>query len=268
MIGAIVGDVIGSYYERFPIKTKDFDLFLENKDFRFKSRFTDDTVMTVAVADSLMSGIGYVDIFHEYVSRYPTAGYGPYFYRWCINKQREPYGSFGNGSAMRVSPVAYFHDSLEEVLEEAEASALVTHNSDEGVNGAKSVAMAIFMARNGFSKEDIKIEIEKNFGYNLSARLDEIRKTYSFEVSCSKSVPESIISFLESNSYEDAIRNAISLGGDADTMACIAGSIAEPFYGAVPNNLVDKVFVRIDDHLRDTINCFFNRYVITKIKLR
>jgi ADP-ribosylglycohydrolase len=223
MLGAIAGDVIGSVHERTRTKTKDFPLLTP------ESRFTDDTVLTVAVADCLLRGRDYVDALHDYFHAYPDAGYGGTFWLWASSRRREPYKSWGNGSAMRVSPVAYVGTTLDEVLAEAKRSAEVTHDHEEGIRGAQATAAAIFLARTGGTKEQIRLYIERQFDYFLAETLNDMRPTYQFDASCQWSVPQSIIAFLESTGYEDAVRNAISLGGDADTMACIAGAIAEAF---------------------------------------
>ncbi len=254
MLGAIAGDVIGSVHESSGTKTKDFPLFVEY------SRFTDDTVLTCAVAEKLLRGGDYIDLFHECVREYPLAGYGGTFIRWAGHFKREPYNSWGNGSAMRVSPVGVIFDSLEEVEAESRQSAEVTHNHPEGVKGAQATAVAVFLARTGHDKSAIKEHIEAAYGYNLSERLDDIRPRYSFDVSCQGSVPQSIIAFLESTDYEDAIRNAISLGGDADTMACIAGAIAEAYYGGVPDHIGGPVMERLDDRLEGLVNEFTEKY--------
>ncbi|MFM7168269.1 MAG: ADP-ribosylglycohydrolase family protein [Planctomycetaceae bacterium] len=233
---------------------KDFPLFDEY------CRFTDDTVLTLAVASKLLHGGDYVEVFHEFFHAYPQAGYGDSFIRWAGYRYREPYNSWGNGSAMRVSPVGFACDSLDEVMVQAKASAEVTHNHVEGIRGAQATAAAILLARMGREKADIKRHIETEFGYQLSDRLDDIREAYAFDVSCQGSVPQSIIAFLESESYEDAIRNAISLGGDADTMACIAGGIAEAFYGCVPDHITARVFDLLDTRLRHVAVEFIEKY--------
>jgi len=256
MLGAIAGDVIGSAHEGSATKTKDFPLFTP------ESRFTDDTVLTVAVADCLLHQREYVDVLHDYFHAYPAAGYGGTFIRWAFYKQREPYTSWGNGSAMRVSPIAYMCTTLEEVLGEAKRSAEVTHNHEQGIRGAQATAAAIFLARTGSSKEQIRRYTEEQFGYFLDESLADLRPTYHFDVSCQGSVPQSIIAFLESNDFEDAIRNAISLGGDADTMACIAGAIAEAFYGGVPPQIAEPVLARLDDRLRSIVGAFRERFGI------
>lgn len=245
LYGAILGDIIGSTFE-FKVnrqKSKDFELFPE------KSDFTDDTVMTIAVADAILrtgnekdGRVLFKNVEKEmqyYGQKYPHRGYGGRFREWLQEKNPKPYNSFGNGSAMRVSPAGWVSDSMFETREVARQTARPTHNHPEGVKGAMSIACGIFLARKGESKEFIKNYIEREFDYNLSLKLDDIRKDYKFDETCQGSVPESIISFLESENFEDAIRNAVSLGGDADTQAAIAGSIAEAFYG-VPENLIKK----------------------------
>lgn len=253
MLGAIVGDVIGSVHERARTKTKDFPLFTPH------SRFTDDTVLTVAVADCLLNGRDYVDAFHDYFHAYPNAGFGETFMLWAMSRRRESYQSWGNGSAMRVSAVAYVCSTLAEVLAEAKRSAEVTHDHEEGIRGAQATAAAIFLARSGATKKQIRRYIEEQFDYFLDETLDQLRPTYQFDATCQRSVPQSIIAFLESTSYEDAVRNAISLGGDADTMACIAGAIAEPFYGGVPPAIADTALARLDERLRGVVSEFRDR---------
>src|SRR5262249_44454914 len=256
MVGGIAGDVIGSVHEGTRTKTKDFPLLTP------ESRFTDDTVLTVAVADCLLHGRDYVDALHDYFHAYPNAGYGSTFILWASSRRREPYHSWGNGSAMRVSPLAYARATLGEVLEEAKRSAEVTHNHEQGIRGAQATAAAVFLARTGSSKEQIRRYTEEQFGYFLDESLDELRPTYPFDVSCQGSVPQSIIAFLESTGFEDAVRNAISLGGDADTMACIAGAIAEAFYGGVPPHIAEPVLAVLDDRLRGVVREFRERFGI------
>ena len=234
MLGAMIGDIVGSVYEWHNIKTKDFPLFSR------KCFFTDDTVLTAATAQAILSGMDYTVAYQDFSRRYPRRGYGGNFGRWIWAEDPQPYNSWGNGSAMRVSPVAYAYNDIETVLFEAKHSAEVTHNHPEGIKGAQSTALAIFMSRQGASKEDIREEIITRFDYDLDRTLDEIRPGYTFDVSCQGSVPEAIIAFLESTGFEDAIRNAISLGGDSDTIACITGGMAEAFYGGVPQTIKDK----------------------------
>ena len=243
MYGAILGDIIGSPFEFDQgNKTKDFPLFSAG------SVFTDDTVMTIAVAKALLTALGenitedddirkvLVRSMRKWGKRYPDAGYGGRFYRWLITGNTEPYGSYGNGSAMRVSSAGWLYDSLEETRRIARLTADVTHNHPEGIKGAEAVASAIYLARTGHSKEEIRDYVVKEFGYDLSRTCDEIRPTYTHIESCQKTVPEAFAAFFEGTDYEDVIRTGISLGGDTDTLACIAGSMAEAFYG-VPDEL-------------------------------
>lgn len=254
MVGAIAGDIIGSVYEGNPIKTTDFPLFSG------RSRFTDDTVHTVALADCILHGTDYTAKLKEYFRNYPHAGYGGMFYRWASSRESGPYYSFGNGSAMRVSPAGYAFGTLQETLEQAEKSAAVTHNHPEGIKGAQATAAAIFLARQGKSKNDIREFVESEFAYDLSEPLDSIREWYHFDVTCQGSVPQAIIAFLESDSYENAVRNAVSLGGDSDTQACITGGIAQAFYGGVPRDITDRVLELLDDRLRAVTVEFMDRY--------
>jgi ADP-ribosylglycohydrolase len=254
MIGAIAGDVIGSVHEFARTKTKQFPLFGRD------CEYTDDSVLSIALADQLLHGGSYVDYLHDYFHAYPGAGYGGMFLRWAAGRQREPYNSWGNGSAMRVSPVGFAATTLEQAMTLARASAEVTHNHPEGIRGAQATAVCIFLARSGRSKPEIRSHVEREFGYDLSARLDDIRERYQFNESCQGSVPQSIIAFLESSDYEDAIRNAISLGGDADTMACIAGGIAEAHYAGVPEKIRARALAALDDRLRGVVEEFTARY--------
>lgn len=222
LLGAITGDIIGSVYEFSPIKEWNFPLFTET------SKFTDDTVMTVANADWLLTGDSLLGIMQDYGNRYPTAGYGSSFICWLWADDPQPYNSWGNGSAMRVSPVGWAFDTLEETLVAARRSAEVTHNHPEGIKGAQATAACVFWARTGKSKQEIKKYVEETFGYNLDRTCNEIRPTYSYDISCQGTVPESIIAFLESTDYESAIRLTISLRGDADTMGAITGALRKP----------------------------------------
>jgi len=254
MIGAIAGDIIGSVYEACPIKTTDFPLFDE------RCVFTDDTVLSVAVADCLLHGGGYADKFKEYFDLYPGAGYGQGFIRWASSPERAPYNSWGNGSAMRVSPVGFACDSLDEVLEQAEKSAAVTHNHPQGIRGAQATAAAVFLARTGKSKPEIKAHSETAFGYNLDEPLDSIRQHYTFDASCQGTVPQAITAFLESADYEDAVRKAVSLGGDSDTLACITGGIAQAFYKKIPDFITAGVFDILDARLKKIVLQFTAKY--------
>ena len=254
MIGAIAGDVIGSVFEQYAIKSTQFELFSRH------SKYTDDTVLTVAIADAIMRDVDYATSLKTFGARYPNAGYGGSFFRWIFSSDMKPYNSWGNGSAMRVSPVGFAFTSTEDVLKEAKKSAEVTHNHPEGIKGAQAVSLAIFLARSGKNKEEIKAEISHRFGYFLDRRLDDIRPHYSFDVSCQGSVPESIIAFLEGENFEDTIRKGISLGGDSDTIACIAGGIAQAFYQDIPQEITSNVRKRLPESFLDIIDEFSARY--------
>ena len=257
MIGAISGDVIGSVYEFHNTKRDDFPLFDP------KCTFTDDSVLTVALADAILSGRPYADLLREYWRLYPHRGYGGSFRAWARDPKRGPYGSYGNGSAMRISPAGWAYDSLEETLERAREFTAVTHDHPEGVKGGQATAAAIFLARTGSKKDEIRDCVERSFCYDLRRTCDEIRPGYVFNEICQETVPEAIIAFLESKDYEGAVRLAVSLGGDSDTLACIAGSIAEAFYGGVPRAIREKVFSLLDDHLRGITLAFAERFRIS-----
>ena len=268
MLGAIIGDIVGSIYEFNNIKTKNFDLFSS------KCRFTDDTVMSFAIAEALMNG-GKTEDFIRFMKRYgllySQAGYGGTFFRWLFSDTTEPYNSWGNGSAMRVSSCGWiaklsepFEDGLKLTEDLAKASAEVTHNHPEGIKGAQATAAAIFYMRHGKSKNTIdeyknmlKDYIQNKYEYDLDFTLDEIRPIYTFDVSCQGSVPPSIVSFLESDSFEDAIRNAISIGGDSDTLGAITGSIAEAAYG-VPEDIKEKAMNYLDNRLKEVYKNWIN----------
>jgi ADP-ribosylglycohydrolase len=258
MLGAIAGDVIGSVYERNNIKITDFPLFTEN------SRFTDDTVLSIAVAHAILDGLDYGETIKKYGLKYPYAGYGGAFRKWLFSSRNEPYNSWGNGSAMRVSPVGWAYETFDEVLIEAENSAKVTHNHPEGIRGAQATALAVFLARNGSNKAAIKQEIESRFGYDLHRSIKEIRPVYQFDVSCQGSVPESIIAFLESEDFEDAIRKAVSIGGDSDTIACIAGGIAEAFYKEIPEHITLAVKEQLPSDFLSILERFNERFTVRR----
>lgn len=248
--GALLGDIVGSVYEHDAIKSTEFPLFSE------ACRVTDDTVLTIATAEALLDkNLNFSAAYQKWAQRYPNAGYGGTFSYWMKLKKPRPYDSFGNGSAMRVAPVGYFANTVEEVLELAKRSAEVTHNHPEGIKGAQAVALAVFMARHKWPVMDIGGELSWRFGYDLKRTVESIRTGYSFDVTCQGSVPESIICFLEADSCEVAIRNAVSLGGDADTMACIAGAIAGAMYG-VPLGMVNEVEMQLDPSMRKVVNDF------------
>lgn len=254
MLGAIAGDIIGSVYERRPIKTTDFPLFDPH------ARFTDDTVMTIAVADAILKQTDYAGALKSFGRQYPDAGYGGTFYQWLHAAESRPYNSWGNGSAMRVSPVGFAFSTVEQVLYEAAETALVSHNHPEGIKGAQAAALAVFLARTGAEKEAIRSEIAQRFGYNLERTIAAIRPVYSFDVSCQGTVPEAIIAFLESTSYEDAVRIAVSLGGDSDTLACITGAIAEAYYKTIPLEIVQEARRRLPEPFLQLLDTFMARY--------
>ncbi len=261
MLGAIIGDIIGSPYEWKALKTKDFPLFSQ------KSSLTDDSYMTIAVGCACADGErSDEESFKEKVVFYMRklgreffyAGYGGRFRHWLRSDTSGPYNSFGNGSAMRVSPVAWYAQSLEEAERLAAWSAEVTHNHPEGIKGAVSVAAAIFMARSGKSKEEIKAYVEEHF-YSLDFTIDDIRPDYTFNVTCRGSVPQSIKCFLEAEDYEDTVRLAVSLGGDADTQAAIAGSIAEAYYG-IPEELKKRAMKLMSPAEKEYFNSYAARF--------
>ena len=256
MIGAIAGDIIGSVYERHNIKQTDFMLFGP------RCRFTDDTVLTVAVADAILTGSAYLQKLKDWHRAYPRAGYGPAFALWAASDSKIPYNSMGNGSAMRVSPVGWAFGTLKEVLAEAKRSAEVTHNHPEGIKGAQAVAAAVYLARTGASKDEVKAYVETAFCYNLDASLDSIREDYRHDVTCQGSVPQALRAFLEADDLEDAVRNAVSIGGDSDTIACIAGSVAHAFYGTVSDEIRQGVFRILDDPLKEIVHAFCKRYSV------
>lgn len=260
MYGAILGDIIGSPYEfDRGNKTKNFELFGKG------AEFTDDSVMTIAVAEALLNAgkDAPVDRIRELVTesmqkwgrKYPRAGYGGRFRAWLTQKNPAPYGSYGNGSAMRVSAAGWLYDTLERTREVARATADVTHNHPEGIKGAESVASIIFLARTGSSKEEIKTYVTEQFGYDLSRTCDEIRPQYHHVESCQQTVPEAITAFLEGYDFEDVIRTAVSLGGDCDTLTAIAGSMAEAFYG-IPALLTAECRDRIPEDMLNVLNRF------------
>ena len=255
MIGAIAGDIIGSPYERFPIKTKDFPFF------DVGCRFTDDSVLTIAVASAIMTGRSYLDSIRDFGQRYPRAGYGGTFIHWLFAGNPMPYNSWGNGSAMRVSPVGFAFDSEEAVMANAKQSSEITHNHPEGIKGAQATALSIYFARTGATKAQIRSRIKELFGYDLDRTVEDIRPEYAFDVSCQGSVPEAIIAFLDGNSYEDAVRNAVSLGGDSDTLACITGGIAQAFYGDVPRDIQNRVKRILPPDLWQVVEQFLHTYI-------
>jgi len=262
VFGAIYGDIIGSYYETYCTKVYDFE-------FHKDSTFTDDTVLTVAVCKAILNnpdeityrnirkrGLEYAGQFRQYYSFYPKAGFGNMFSEWARSDTYKINRSYANGAAMRAVPIGYAYDTVEQVILQAKANCFYTHKNSEAIKASQAVATAVFLARNDKNKDEIRGFLENKFHYNLSKSLDEIRKNYVFDSRASYSVPPAIIAFLESNDYESAIRNAISLGGDADTEACIAGGIAEAFYKEIPENIQDFCDRKIDYTLRSVIKEF------------
>ncbi len=256
LLGAIVGDIAGSPYENQPVITEDFPFLTAS------STFTDDTVLTLAVAESILIALDYRVLFREFFRLYPDRGYGDSFKLWAISGSDEPYGSFGNGSAMRVSPVGFAFDDLETVLDEATKTALVTHDHPEGIRGAQATAAAVFLARLSRNKEEIKNYIETSFSYNLDEPIASVRKWYSFDTTCQGTVPYAIRAFLESKDYISAVRKAVSLGGDADTLACIAGGIAHAYYRHIPRSIVDEALRKLDDRLCSVVERFCSEFSI------
>lgn len=257
MLGAIIGDTVGSLYEFFSDKTKDFEFLTPS------CHLTDDSLMTIAVGCACVSASIYdkeefqftlCRLMREIGNMYQDAGYGAGFYNWLLDEKEGPYNSYGNGSAMRVSPVAWVASTLEEAERLALWSAEVTHNHEEGIKGAQAVAACIFMARQGKSKEQIKRYVEENY-YSLDFTLDRLRPNYCFDVTCQGTVPPAIVCFLEGQDYEDTVRNAISLGGDGDTLAAIAGSIAEAYFG-IPEDLQEKILTYMEDDVLDYYNTY------------
>jgi ADP-ribosylglycohydrolase len=260
MLGAIIGDIVGSVYEFANINDKNFPLFSE------ESKFTDDTVMTVAVADGLMNSIGLTDIeakdevsksMYNFGNAYPYAGYGSMFIRWLEKSNGEAYCSYGNGSAMRVSAAGWLANNLEDALKYAKISALPTHNHPEGIKGAQAIAHAIYLARHGATKTEIKSVMEDDYKYDVSLSISDITKLTHGDEICQITVPESLICFFDGNSFEDVIRNSIAIGGDSDTIAAIAGSVAEAYYG-IPESIKDEALPLLDQPLKDVVTRFNN----------
>lgn len=254
MIGSIIGDIVGSDYEFANIKTKDFPLFTDKKE------FTDDSILTIATADWMMHGGKVGDYYLKYALKYPNpmGAYGSNFAQWVNNDGKKPYNSCGNGSAMRVGPVGWLNSS-KEVQRTARETAMCTHNHKEGVKGAQAVALCIYLAREGVRKENIRKDIIGLYGYDLNFTCDEIRDSYQWGGTCQTSVPQAIVAFLDGKDFEDSIRNAISIGGDSDTIGCITGSIAEAYYG-VPKELYDKAMQYLPFELKAVICDFETRY--------
>ena len=255
IIGAIIGDIVGSAYEWNNKKTVNFDLFTPESD------FTDDTVLTIAVADCLVNQKDFSTTIKAYGKKYKSRGYGGMFRRWLKSENIKPYGSYGNGSAMRVSPVGFAFQSLEKVLEIAKQSADVTHNHPEGIKGAQVVASSVFLAKNGASKSEIKDYVCSKFNYNLNFTLDEIRSSYTFDATCQGSVPQAVVAFLESYDYESSIRLAVSIGGDSDTIACITGGIASAFYKKIPQFMFNTAINKLRAEFIDILQKFDENFL-------
>jgi ADP-ribosyl-[dinitrogen reductase] hydrolase len=255
MLGSIAGDIIGSVYEWDRIKTTDFPLF------QGKSDYTDDSVLSFATAYSILNQVSYARSYKDFSRRYPGRGYGGRFQGWIMSDCLEPYNSWGNGSAMRVSPVGFAFESIDEILEQAKMSAECTHNHPEGIKGAQATALSIFLARKENDKETIRKGISNRFNYNMNRTVDEIRPDYDFNESCQETVPEAIISFLDSKDYEHAIRLAVSLGGDSDTLACITGGIADAYHKGVPELIIEETKKRLPNEFIEIIEQFRERYM-------
>lgn len=252
MFGAIAGDIVGSIYEFKNIKTKDFPLF-QSTNF-----FTDDTVCTVAIADALLRQTDPEETLRSWCLKYENnGGWGRKFSQWIVNPKLGPYGSYGNGAAMRISPVGFTGKNEYEIYDLADKFTAITHNHPEGIKGARATALAIFMARNQFSMNAIRNVITEYFQYDLSKTVDEIRKDYFFNETCQGSVPQALTCFLEATSFEDAIRNGISIGGDSDTIGAIIGGMAEAKWG-VPNEILTEVRARLPDDMLEVMDGFYN----------
>ena len=254
MIGAVIGDIVGSVFEFDNLRVLDFPLFSS------ASTFTDDSVLTFATASVLLANGDYTATYQDFSRRYQGRGYGGNFWRWIYSDDPKPYNSFGNGSAMRVSPVGFAFENLEETLAEAKRSAEVTHNHPEGIKGAQATAQVIYMARKGASKAEIKQEIIERYGYDLSRPLDLIREVNEFNETCQGSLPEAISVFLEGEDYEHTIRLAVSIGGDTDTIACIAGGMAQAFFGSIPAGIVRAARARLNPELLDILDRFQSQF--------
>lgn len=259
MIGSIIGDCIGSVYEWHKTEVYDFEMFGDGTD------YTDDSVMSFATCSALLTGRSYGECYKDFGNRYPGRGYGGMFQTWLDSSSNAPFNSFGNGSAMRVSPIGYAFDDPKMVLSEARKSAECTHDHPEGIKGAQATALAVYMARIGKPKSEIKRVISKGFGYDLDRTLADIAPLYQFDATCQGSVPESIICFLESDSFMDAIKKAIRLNGDADTMACIAGGIAQAFYKEIPKDVAQKTVELLPEEFQNIIRDFYKTY---KVKVK
>jgi ADP-ribosylglycohydrolase len=254
IIGAIAGDIIGSKYEWDNAKSMNFEMFLD------AATYTDDTVLTVAVADCILHDKDFGHTIWEYGRRYEGRGYGGRFKQWLKDENPQPYNSFGNGSAMRVSAVGFAYDDMKTVFEVARQSAEVSHNHPEGIKGAQAVAAVINLGRKGASKQEIREFITDIIGYDLGFSIEGIRSTYSFDVTCQGSVPQAIVAFLESSDYENAVRLAVSIGGDTDTIACMTGGMAAAFYGEIPAAILDFAYRKLPEELIQILDAFDRKF--------
>jgi len=252
MLGAICGDIIGSRFEWDNLKQTDFELFADT------CHFTDDSVQTVALAEALLSGRHYSELLREYYHRFPDAGYGARFTAWAIQENAPPYHSFGNGSAMRTSPSAWYYPKLQTVLQAAEKSAAVTHNHPEGIRGARCIAGTIFLARSGATKQALRNWVADECGYDLGRSCAEIRPGHTFDVTCQGTIGPAVTAFLESHDFEESVRLAVSLGGDSDTLACITASISEAYYGGVPEIIAQRAWGFLEPSLQSSVRHFFS----------
>ncbi len=254
LLGAAAGDIIGSPYEFVGHKDEAFPLFQQ------VSMATDDTILTAAVAEAILTGRSYETCLREFALEHPGRGYGGMFHTWIHAKEPRPYNSYGNGAAMRVSAVGWAFNTLEDVLAQAAASAAPTHNHPEGIKGAQATALAVWMARRGEEKKIIREEISARFGYDLQATVESIRPGYRFYETCQQTVPQALIAFFDSTSFEDAVRKTVSLGGDADTLGAITGAVAEAYYGGVPAEIADQVWPRLPERVAGVLQRFAERY--------
>ena len=254
MFGAIVGDIAGSAYERANFRFETCEIFAKG------SQYTDDTVLTLATADHFIFGDSYAHNYRQFGRNYPRAGYGGSFIKWMTSDNPQPYESWGNGSAMRVSPVGWVAENLDWALSEAERSAEVTHNHPNGIKGAQAISSSIFLSRQGESKESIRNFVTDRFGYDLESTVEDLRKTHIFDMSCEGTVPVAIVAFLESYDFESSIRKAISIGGDSDTIACMTGSISHAFYREIPKWMSDYCFSLLDPVQQSIITDFWKKF--------
>lgn len=265
MIGALIGDIIGSTHEHSNVKTEEFELF------PFGSRFTDDSVLTLAVAEKLIAnqeGRGnrnskesYAMWYRQYYQRYPNAGFGQMFMQWAESDSLYVQRSYGNGAAMRVVPIGYAFDRISDVMKEVEQSCYYTHHHREAIKFARAIALCVFLAHHNCDKDEIKVAINKQLGITLNFTLDEIRERYMFDSRSKESVPQAIVAFLESYDYESAIRKAVSIGGDSDTIACMAGGIAQAYYKVIPDEILRKSSGYLHKTMKDVVSTFQNIFI-------